>query len=305
MNQRQTEFGNDITVVIPTRNRCQELTRALDSLVAQTDSDFEVIVCDDGSTEDIAAVTHKYAETLRIRLLRIENSGGPGRARNLGIDSAQTTWISFLDSDDWWFPTRIKRLKASLTLEDDVIHHQLRVERADRNTEAIPAHSSLLGAPLDVADPAMHMIRFGNPLATSATTVRKKLLQEVGGFNVTDLIEDFDAWLRLACHGARFKRLPEVLGAYWAGGDQLSKVSVRQYQRYRNLFDHQLTLLPERYRAYAQSNFSYLLGSYALQLNLPSTQDHFCQISLAQEPRLWSKAKLKLLRMKLSSIFKK
>lgn len=306
VNQLQTERGNDLTVVIPTYNRSQELTRALDSLVAQTDSDFDVIVCDDGSTEDIAAVTRKYAETLRLRLLRIEKSGGPGRARNLGIESAHTTWVSFLDSDDWWFPTRTEKVKASLTTEDDVVHHQLQVERADKNTDARPAHGSLLGDPLHVADPVMHMIRFGNPLATSATTVRRDLLLEIGGFvTAHDLIEDFDAWLRLANRGARWKRIPEVLGAYWAGGDQLSKVNAKQYQRYKNLFDHQLTLLPERYRAHAQSNFGYLLGSYALQLGLPSAQDHFRQISLAKEPRLWGKAKLKQWRMKLRSLFDK
>ena len=306
VNQLQTESGNDLTVVIPTHNRSQDLTRALDSLVAQTNSDFEVIVCDDGSTEDIAAVTRRFSKALRLRLLRIEKSGGPGRARNLGVEHAKTIWVSFLDSDDWWFPTRIEKVKASLTLEDDIVHHKLQVERADKSIEARPAHGSILGTPFQDTDLVMHMIRFGNPLATSATTVRRKLLLEIDGFDTThDLIEDFDVWLRLANHGARFRLIPEVLGAYWAGGNQLSKVNVRQYQRYKNLFDRQLTLLPERYKAYAQSNFGYLLGSYALQLGLPSTQAHFHQISLAKEPKLWGKAKLKLWRVKLRSIFDK
>lgn len=293
--QAESESGNAVTVVIPTYNRSQELARALDSLVAQIDSDFDVIVCDDGSTEDIAGVTRNYSKTLRLRLLHIEKSAGPGPARNLAIASARTCWVSFLDSDDWWFPTRMTRVKASLTKEDDIVHHQLQVERPDKSTAARPAHGSLLGDTLHIADPVMHMIRFGNPLATSATTVRRRILLDIGGFNVTsDLVEDFDVWLRLACRGARLKRIPEVLGAYWAGGDQFSKVTVRQYQRYKNLFDRHLALLPGHYRSLAQSNFNYLLGSYALQLGLPNAKDHFREVSLSVEPVLWAKAKLKL-----------
>ena len=68
-----TSTRHDLTVVIPTFNRSQELVRALDSLVAQTDTEFEVIVCDDGSTEDIAVAIQGFHDRLRLRLLRIDN----------------------------------------------------------------------------------------------------------------------------------------------------------------------------------------------------------------------------------------
>lgn len=304
MKQIQPACCDDLTVVIPTHNRSVDLERALNSLVAQSDSDFDVIVCDDGSTEDIAAVTCKYEQLLRLRLFHIEKSGGPARARNLGVERAQTTWVSFLDSDDWWYPERIKVIKAALTIDDDIVYHQLKVERADKSMALKPAHGSLLGAPFRVADPVMHMIRFGNPLATSATIVRRELLIRIGGFNTThDLIDDFDAWLRLANMRVRFRLIPRALGAYSVGGEQLSKVSTRQYQRYKNLFYYQLTVLPDHYRDHALSNFNYLLGSYALQLGQPGARDHFHKISITKEPLLWGKAKLKQLRAGVLSLF--
>ncbi|GAB6111210.1 glycosyltransferase family 2 protein [Desulfomicrobium salsuginis] len=134
-----TEHHADLTVVIPTFNRSQELIRSLDSLVAQSNPNFEVIVCDDGSTEDIASAINGFNTRLCLRLLRIDNSGGPARPRNFATKSATTRWISFLDSDDWWFPSRIARLRAALSDDSDIVYHPLVVERADHDTMARPA----------------------------------------------------------------------------------------------------------------------------------------------------------------------
>lgn len=292
---------DDVTVVIPTYNRSEELARALNSLVAQTDRDFDVIVCDDGSTEDIASVTHSFANSLRLQLLRIDNSGGPARPRNTAIQATRTRWVSFLDSDDWWFPERMARVKAELDEGCDIVYHQLSVERADHSAFAKPAHGASLGDALRVADPLTHMIRFGNPLPTSATTVRNELMQTIGGFEENRelaSVEDFDAWLRLASRGVRMKMIPERLGAYWVGADQISTFNPHQYERQRNLFQRQLQLLPLSYRALAQSNFSYLLGSYALDLGLPGAREHYRDISLRLEPVRWLKARLRLLRLR-------
>jgi glycosyltransferase involved in cell wall biosynthesis len=296
-----TPFPTDssITVVIPTYNRALELARALDSLVAQTDADFDVIVCDDGSTEDIAAVTRAYLGLLRLQLLQIGNSGGPARPRNLAVTAARTRWVSFLDSDDWWTPQRMVRVRASLVNGVDIVYHRLTVHRADASSGEKPSHGSLLGDQLRSADPLMHMIRFGNPLPTSATTVRRELMVAIGGFDESrDLasVEDFDAWLRLASQGASILLIPEALGWYWVGSDQISTFGPRQYERQGNLFRRQLELLPIAYRLYARSNFSYLLGCYALDLELPGASEHFQHVALRQEPWRWAKARVKLWR---------
>ena len=294
-----TNTNHDLTVVIPTYNRSQELVRALDCLVAQTDADFQVIVCDDGSTEDIAVAIQGFRSRLRLHLLRIENSGGPARPRNVATEAATTRWISYLDSDDWWFPSRISRLKSELDNSRDIVYHPLRVERADRNLSATPPHGAEIGEPLRIEDPILHMIRFGNPLATSGTTVKRELMIAIGGFDESRelaSVEDFDAWLRLATRGIRFHYVPEPLGAYWVGSDQISTFNARQFERQRHFFHRQLALLPAKYRARARSNFGYLLGSYALDLGLPDARTYFCDLQLTQEPLRWLKARAKLWR---------
>lgn len=287
----------DLTVVIPTFNRSEELVRALSSLTTQTDNVFDVIVCDDGSTEDIAAAIGGFHSQLRLRLLRIDNSGGPARPRNVATKAATTRWISYLDSDDWWYKSRIADLKAQLTEDRDIVYHSMRVERADLDTAAKPPHAGMIGEQLRSIDPIMHMIRFGNPLPTSGTTVKRELMIAIGGFDESRelaSVEDFDAWLRLAARGARFHYVSAILGAYWVGSDQISTFNSRQLDRQRSLFERQITLLPPQYRNCARSNFGYLLGSYALALNLPDANHYFCDLKFRHEPTRWLKAKIKL-----------
>ena len=297
-----TNNNNDLTVVIPTFNRSHELVRALRSLVAQSDSDFETIVCDDGSTEDIAAVIQDFNSNLRLRLLRIDNSGGPARPRNVATQAATTRWISYLDSDDWWYPSRIARIKSQLSDDRDIVYHPLRVDRVDQDTSSRPAHGTEIGEPVRTGDPIWHMIRFGNPLATSGTTVKRELMNWIGGFDEDATVEDFDAWLRLVAKGARLHYVPEALGVYCVGTDQISNFNVRQFELQRHLFRRQLELLPARYRACAQSNFAYMLGSYALDLGLPNASLYFSELQLKQEPLRWLKAKAKLWRASVKGL---
>lgn len=300
-----TNNNKDLTVVIPTFNRSHELVRALDSLVAQSDCDFETIVCDDGSTEDIEAAIRGFNSRLRLRLLRIDNSGGPARPRNVATQASTTRWISYLDSDDWWYPSRMARIKAQLSDDRDIVYHPLQVERADQDSSARPPHGAEIGEPLRTDDPIWHMIRFGNPLATSGTTVKRELMIGIGGFDESrDLasVEDFDAWLRLAAQGARLHFVSDALGAYWVGSDQISTFNIRQFERQRQLFHRQLELLPSPYRDRARSNFGYLLGSYALDLGLADAQYYFKDLQVTQEPMRWLKAQVKLWRARVKRL---
>lgn len=95
-----------VSIVIPLYNKALYVERALDSISAQTFSDFEVIVVDDGSTDDGAALVIRYPDS-RIRLITQANAG-PGPARNTGIAQAQGEFITFLDADDEWLPTYLE-----------------------------------------------------------------------------------------------------------------------------------------------------------------------------------------------------
>jgi glycosyltransferase involved in cell wall biosynthesis len=92
-----------VSIIIPLYNKAPYVRRALDSIAAQSLSDFEVIVIDDGSTDDGAAIVTGYPDA-RYRLIRQANAG-PGAARNTGIAQSRGEFIAFLDADDEWLPT--------------------------------------------------------------------------------------------------------------------------------------------------------------------------------------------------------
>lgn len=89
------------SVIIPVYNRAALIAETIDSVLAQRFTDFEVIVTDDGSTDDTLRIVERYGD--RVRIVRQENRG-PGAARNHGAEHARGTYLAFLDSDDLWFP---------------------------------------------------------------------------------------------------------------------------------------------------------------------------------------------------------
>jgi len=100
-----------IAAVIPTYNRAPLLGRAIESVLAQTYRAAEIIVIDDGSRDDSAAVAAKFGTA--IRYVRQENAGA-SEARNNGVRLASTEWVAFLDSDDVWVPTHLERMAAAI-----------------------------------------------------------------------------------------------------------------------------------------------------------------------------------------------
>ncbi len=96
-----------VSICIPTYNRAALVQEAVASVLAQTWREFELIVVDDGSTDDTTEALAAYAS--RIRLIRRESRGGVSAARNTGIAAARGEWLAFLDSDDLWRPEKLAR----------------------------------------------------------------------------------------------------------------------------------------------------------------------------------------------------
>jgi glycosyltransferase involved in cell wall biosynthesis len=108
MSSRPATFS----VVIPAYNTADTLGEAIDSVLAQTRQDFEIIVVDDGSSDDTAAVAEGFGDR-RIRVYRQENAG-PSAARNRGIAEALGEYVSSLDSDDLWLPDYLAEMGRAL-----------------------------------------------------------------------------------------------------------------------------------------------------------------------------------------------
>jgi glycosyltransferase involved in cell wall biosynthesis len=97
-----------VSVIIPTYNRAEMLIRAIRSVLKQTYEDYEIIVVDDGSTDDTAKVMKAY-ENDKFKYIRYSLNKGGAFARNLGLDSSRGKYIAFLDSDDEWLPTKLEK----------------------------------------------------------------------------------------------------------------------------------------------------------------------------------------------------
>jgi glycosyltransferase involved in cell wall biosynthesis len=165
------------SIIVPTYNRAELLRAALDSVLAQTFSDYEVIVVDDGSTDATATVVGRYGN--RVRLLRQSNQG-PGAARTLGAAQANGEYLAFLDSDDVFFPW-------SLTRYAEII----RQGGFPSFVAGKPFRFTGAGPLPNATDEDLKSIRFPDYYASgddwrwfgvSSFVVRRQTFQSVGGF---------------------------------------------------------------------------------------------------------------------------
>jgi glycosyltransferase involved in cell wall biosynthesis len=204
----------DISVVIPTYNHARFLAQAIESALNQTYPVREVIVVDDGSTDNTPAVAAAFGD--RIRYIRQENSG-PSRARNRGIREARYPWIALLDSDDWWLPEKIRLEREALARDPDatLVYSSVYWVRQDGSWElrrALPPHR--LWPRL-----RYHQCVLGSD---SVVLVRRDALLEAGGFDETLIAcEDWDLWVRLRVRH-RFVCVHEPIAAIRIEPDSLS-----------------------------------------------------------------------------------
>lgn len=190
-----------ISVVIPLYNKAETIARALDSVLAQTYQDFEVVVVDDGSTDDGAAVVEQYVDP-RICLIRQANAG-VSAARNRGIAEARGEYVAFLDADDEWMPEFLAEIVA-LQKEFPECRAQAtsyiinsRGEKSPITLRKIPfqGERGVLTNYFEVAS------RSHPPVCSICVCIERTLLNEVGCFPLDILIgEDLLTWARITVH---------------------------------------------------------------------------------------------------------
>jgi len=211
-----------VSVVVPTYNRAGLLRRAIESVLAQTFTDYELIVVDDGSTDDTEEVLREFRDR-RIRVLRSEVNQGVSCARNRGIAAARGEWVAFLDSDDEWLPQRLEVQMDQLARQSP--------DQAAVGYCLCQVHECLTGKvsqPQDTlaeGDVFDDLLRDRRPKTTSAFIARHGALLDVGRFDERIGIgEDIDLLLRLSQRGYRFSACNEVLVVWhWHPLARLSK----------------------------------------------------------------------------------
>ncbi|MEP7088231.1 MAG: glycosyltransferase [Gemmatimonadota bacterium] len=181
-----------ISAVIPCYNAARFLDESIRSILSQTRPPDEVIVVDDGSTDDSAAIARRSGVTC----ISLRTNSGPGAARNRGISAATGDMIAFLDADDHWSPTHIEEVASLLARypESPVAFSRIRKFGKD---DTISPSSLPEGAPQYL----FWQLIEENIVAQSTAVVRRATLQAHGCYNETRRYsEDYELWLRLARH---------------------------------------------------------------------------------------------------------
>ena len=222
----------ETSIVTPTYNRAALLPGLLANVRAQTCQDFELIVVDDGSTDDTERVMAEYtaAEPQRIRYIRQKNRGS-GAARNAGIREARGKYVAFLDSDDAWDPRYLERAVGALT--SGRYHWAVTAcERIDIDAEGNERSRSVIGCDIQREGSFFERelsvyegLLTGNVIGeTSRVVVTKQALHVVGGFREDlKLSQDYELWLRLARENYFLATIDEPLVAYRKSVDSVTK----------------------------------------------------------------------------------
>jgi len=214
-----------ISVIIPTFNRRYVLHRAIESVVNQTRPPIEIIVVDDGSTD---GTRDWLVNTFPLVKYIYQDNKGVSSARNRGIEVSKGSWVSFLDSDDEWMPTKLEE-QESYILENPEIKFCHTNEIWIRNgvrVNQMKKHQKYGG---DIFEKCLDICR----ISPSSVLIKKDVLDKIGLFDESlKVCEDYDMWLRWA---SRFSVLfldRQLIIKYGGHSDQLSRVN-SGIERYR------------------------------------------------------------------------
>lgn len=211
--------ANRVSIIIPAYNAASYLAEAIESSLAQTHPPHEIIIIDDGSTDDTASVAARFP----VRFVRQANAG-PAAARNHGWHISTGDFLQFLDADDVLLPTKLECCLAAFTPEIDVVYtdHELRSPDL-RQVLPTPRASTPEG---DILLPLLHSSRALFPI--HAPLIRRSAADRTGGFSdQAGNIEDWYFWIDLAARGARFRYLDAILVWYRTTPGSRSSSTIR------------------------------------------------------------------------------
>ena len=186
------EAKTQVSVIIPTYNRGWTIGESVDSVLAQDYRDFELIVVDDGSTDNTPQVLDAYRGAIKV--FRQENKG-VSAARNRGISEASGRFIAFLDSDDLWLPQKLSRQVEFFNTTPDALICQTEEVWIRSGVRVNPKkrHKKPSGM---IFEPSLALCL----VSPSAVMIRRSLLEIVGNFDeALPACEDYDLWLRISC----------------------------------------------------------------------------------------------------------
>jgi len=215
-----------VSVVLPVYNGLPYLHAAISSILSQSFADFELIIIDDGSTDESASVVNQFDDQ-RIRFLRQDNQG-LARTLNRGISLSRGRYIARQDADDLSDPERFAQQVAYMDSNPDcvLLGTWAQIMEVDRLVERYHRH------PVDEAEIRYQML-FNNPFVHSSVMLQRAILQRVGGYTTDSeryILEDYELWSRLSRIGS-VANVGKVLQIYREIPGSLSRVGPSAFRR--------------------------------------------------------------------------
>lgn len=216
-----------ISVVLPTYNRAVEIRKAIESVISQDYQNWELVIVDNHSVDNTDEVIRSF-NNKKVKTFKVNNNGSIGKSRNLGIKNSNGDWIAFLDSDDWWYPTKLSDSVKEISEATDIIYHDLDIYESRESDTKAP---SLIKGKVLKSPVLRSLLIGGNVIANSSVMVRKSILERIGyiseDMNINPSV-DFNTWLKVASITEKFRYLPKSLGAYLIhpGGESQRDMSV-------------------------------------------------------------------------------
>lgn len=284
-----------VSVVIPAYNSMAYLPDTLDSVLKQTFTNFEVLIINDGSSDNIVEWASKIIDP-RVKLISQANQGA-SVARNTGIINAQGEYVAFLDADDLWEPTKLEKQVNCLDENSQVglVHTwMLLIDRENKPTGRVMKST--------VEGNALHRIIERNSIACSSAMVRRSCFEDLGLFDISlHFAEDWDMWIRIAS-GYQFTVIKESLIRYRQHPNGKSKKYFSRLEDFRNIIEKAFESIPFellylRNRSYGYINL--IVAWKCLQNNDIDHQtiNHFRRQALAHYPQIcfsWEYMRLSL-----------
>jgi glycosyltransferase involved in cell wall biosynthesis len=183
----------EVSAIVPTHDRSSLLPTTLTTVLWQRDVDLEVVVVDDGSTEDVSAIVDRFQDN-RIRLVRNDAAQGVSAARSRGVEKARGRWVAFVDDDDLWAPNKLRAQLAAVSA--------VNAEWAYCGSVSVDLELNIVGGqpPPSPHDVASKIARYNLvPGGGSAVLASREVMCEVGPFDRRLYnTEDWEMWIRLS-----------------------------------------------------------------------------------------------------------
>lgn len=181
---------NKVSVIIPMYNACSTIIDCIESVINQNYSYYEVIIIDDGSTDESYKIVEDYIQQKKLNhkiILVKQKNSGPSKARNKGIQLSTGKYIAFLDSDDIWMHNKL--IKQISIMEND----------SDIKLSGTSVKGKLIKDKRNIIEITFKKLLYRNYFMTPTVIVKKEVLDLVGGFDEKKKYsEDYDLWLKIA-----------------------------------------------------------------------------------------------------------